>query len=114
MQYMLLTDNPEKIPDTGHCAAGDASPACSPGFFDASPDNILAPVGAPRPHACCEGYFCPAQLTCMVPCPTGSYCPRYAWFALSRGRSLLSADGSLQDVFQSCVASSTSHKPDLR
>ncbi|TKY67188.1 ABC transporter G family member 28 [Spatholobus suberectus] len=25
---------------------------------------------------CCEGFFCPRGLTCMIPCPLGSYCPR--------------------------------------
>ncbi|XP_076884404.1 ABC transporter G family member 28-like [Bidens hawaiensis] len=24
---------------------------------------------------CCEGFFCPTGLTCMIPCPSGSYCP---------------------------------------
>ncbi|XP_050209949.1 ABC transporter G family member 28-like [Mercurialis annua] len=26
-------------------------------------------------HSCCEGFFCPHGLTCMIPCPLGSYCP---------------------------------------
>ncbi|KAI4300297.1 hypothetical protein L6164_033689 [Bauhinia variegata] len=24
---------------------------------------------------CCEGFFCPQGMTCMIPCPLGSYCP---------------------------------------
>ncbi|KAM7526196.1 hypothetical protein LguiA_016098 [Lonicera macranthoides] len=24
---------------------------------------------------CCAGFFCPQGLTCMIPCPLGSYCP---------------------------------------
>ncbi|CAH8283804.1 unnamed protein product [Eruca vesicaria subsp. sativa] len=24
---------------------------------------------------CCEGFFCPRGLTCMIPCPLGSHCP---------------------------------------
>ncbi|GLT92355.1 hypothetical protein SLE2022_101950 [Rubroshorea leprosula] len=24
---------------------------------------------------CCEGFFCPKGLTCMIPCPLGAYCP---------------------------------------
>ncbi|KAL3750972.1 hypothetical protein ACJRO7_011884 [Eucalyptus globulus] len=24
---------------------------------------------------CCEGFFCPHGMTCMIPCPLGSYCP---------------------------------------
>ncbi|QCE05485.1 ATP-binding cassette [Vigna unguiculata] len=26
-------------------------------------------------EACCEGFFCPHGITCMIPCPLGSYCP---------------------------------------
>ncbi|GMG99418.1 hypothetical protein Nepgr_001258 [Nepenthes gracilis] len=26
-------------------------------------------------QACCEGFFCPHGLTCMMPCPLGAYCP---------------------------------------
>ncbi|CAN1837370.1 ABC transporter G family member 28 [Linum perenne] len=26
-------------------------------------------------HTCCEGFFCPRGLTCMIPCPLGAYCP---------------------------------------
>ncbi|KAJ4917906.1 ABC transporter G family member 24 [Raphanus sativus] len=25
--------------------------------------------------SCCEGFFCPRGLTCMIPCPHGAYCP---------------------------------------
>ncbi|XP_016724153.2 ABC transporter G family member 28 [Gossypium hirsutum] len=25
--------------------------------------------------ACCEGFFCPRGITCMIPCPLGAYCP---------------------------------------
>lgn len=128
---MLLTENPEKVPDNNHCTAGGAGqPACSPGFFDAvrggeravaavvsclgqaacsacsterglrewtggwpcrqrhvsaarSParrlqnlENRPATLVPQQAHACCEGFFCPPELTCMMPCPLGSYCPR--------------------------------------
>ncbi|XP_009763160.1 ABC transporter G family member 28-like [Nicotiana tabacum] len=26
-------------------------------------------------QSCCEGFFCPHGLTCMIPCPMGAYCP---------------------------------------
>ncbi|KAL3523484.1 hypothetical protein ACH5RR_016318 [Cinchona calisaya] len=26
-------------------------------------------------QSCCAGFFCPRGLTCMIPCPLGSYCP---------------------------------------
>ncbi|CAL1374237.1 unnamed protein product [Linum trigynum] len=27
-------------------------------------------------QSCCDGFFCPHGLTCMIPCPLGSYCPQ--------------------------------------
>lgn len=27
---------------------------------------------------CCAGFFCPEGITCMIPCPLGSFCPRAA------------------------------------
>lgn len=35
-QYILRTDNLEKVPNTAACRAGIASAACGPGFFDAA------------------------------------------------------------------------------
>ncbi|XP_073041301.1 ABC transporter G family member 28-like isoform X1 [Primulina eburnea] len=26
-------------------------------------------------QSCCEGFFCPSSITCMIPCPLGAYCP---------------------------------------
>lgn len=120
VQYILRTDNPEKVPDLATCRAGSASPACGPGFFDAAPADSrparrqrssshralqsLWPQGggqlppaevdstdradgqlnvASQPHACCDGFFCPAALTCMMPCPLGAICSR--WGAASTG-----------------------------
>jgi len=40
-------------------------------------ENRPASVAPQQAHACCEGYFCPPQLTCMMPCPFGAYCPRW-------------------------------------
>jgi hypothetical protein len=156
LQYILRTDNLEKVPNTAACRAGTAAAACGPGFFDAarpaSPaggsmplifrglsaahlktssslagrllhdglqgqagawlqttvepapqvllhactddlvvccDMHLAPKSAiwhpgwstayctlQEPHPCCDGYFCPPALTCMMPCPLGAYCRR--------------------------------------
>ncbi|KAM5579194.1 ABC transporter G family member 24-like [Rosa sericea] len=36
-------------------------------------DRILARTHNCQP--CCDGFFCPHGLTCMIPCPSGSYCP---------------------------------------
>lgn len=77
MQYLLLTDNVEKVPSNMFCDVGNEAASCAPGFFQLlSLDvNPLAPSLA-KPHACCPGYFCPAMLTCMLPCPYGAICPR--------------------------------------
>ncbi|XP_059289689.1 ABC transporter G family member 24-like isoform X2 [Lycium ferocissimum] len=58
-------------------------PGCEPGWAcstgsDQNPDlrnsrEIPARTVACQP--CCEGFFCPNGLTCMIPCPLGSYCP---------------------------------------
>lgn len=42
------------------------TPGCYPGFFNSS-------HGA---HRCCEGFFCPQMMNCMIPCPLGANCPR--------------------------------------
>nr|CAB3484016.1 unnamed protein product [Digitaria exilis] len=39
-------------------------------------DSNNIPLRTKNCQACCEGFFCPRGLTCMLPCPLGSYCPR--------------------------------------
>ncbi|KAM7522384.1 hypothetical protein LguiA_012286 [Lonicera macranthoides] len=34
------------------------------------------PIRSRDCQSCCEGFFCPHGITCMIPCPLGSYCPR--------------------------------------
>lgn len=47
LQYILRSDNPEKIPDSAECTSGGAShPACAPGFFEMDP-----PYQPPPPSA---------------------------------------------------------------
>nr|POE85309.1 abc transporter g family member 24 [Quercus suber] len=38
-------------------------------------DSKVIPTRTLNCQACCEGFFCPHGLTCMIPCPLGSYCP---------------------------------------
>ncbi|XP_010241865.1 PREDICTED: ABC transporter G family member 28-like [Nelumbo nucifera] len=33
------------------------------------------PVRISDCQPCCEGFFCPHGITCMIPCPLGAYCP---------------------------------------
>ncbi|XP_043706528.1 ABC transporter G family member 28-like isoform X2 [Telopea speciosissima] len=35
--------------------------------------NVPLRTGNCKP--CCEGFFCPHGITCMIPCPLGAYCP---------------------------------------
>ncbi|XP_075664723.1 ABC transporter G family member 24-like isoform X2 [Castanea sativa] len=38
-------------------------------------DSKVIPARTLNCQACCEGFFCPHGITCMIPCPLGSYCP---------------------------------------
>ncbi|KAK4772009.1 hypothetical protein SAY86_013784 [Trapa natans] len=58
-------------------------PGCEPGWacglganeaVDIREANII-PERTQSCGTCCQGFFCPRGLTCMIPCPLGSYCP---------------------------------------
>ncbi|KAM4094295.1 hypothetical protein ACB094_06G184900 [Castanea mollissima] len=38
-------------------------------------DSKVIPARTLNCQACCEGFFCPHGITCMIPRPLGSYCP---------------------------------------
>ncbi|KAG8380525.1 hypothetical protein BUALT_Bualt06G0024700 [Buddleja alternifolia] len=56
---------------------------CEPGWACSS--GSILPVNFTESHEipartsdcqpCCDGFFCPQGLTCMIPCPLGAYCP---------------------------------------
>ncbi|KAL2323214.1 hypothetical protein Fmac_027593 [Flemingia macrophylla] len=55
---------------------------CEPGWSCSAGKNVdlkkdikEMPFRADNCQPCCEGFFCPQGLTCMIPCPLGSYCP---------------------------------------
>nr|XP_043632245.1 ABC transporter G family member 24 [Erigeron canadensis]XP_043632246.1 ABC transporter G family member 24 [Erigeron canadensis] len=56
---------------------------CEPGWACATSrtDNVdmrdskHIPARTEDCQPCCEGFFCPSGLTCMIPCPLGSHCP---------------------------------------
>ncbi|XP_065870875.1 ABC transporter G family member 24-like [Euphorbia lathyris] len=58
-------------------------PGCEPGWAcsvgDGQPVDLqnsqVIPARTHSCRTCCEGFFCPHGLTCMIPCPLGSYCP---------------------------------------
>uniref|UniRef100_M4CLY7 ABC transporter domain-containing protein n=1 Tax=Brassica campestris TaxID=3711 RepID=M4CLY7_BRACM len=56
---------------------------CEPGWscnadddkkFDIKNGKVL-PSRTRKCQPCCEGFFCPQGLACMIPCPLGAYCP---------------------------------------
>ncbi|XP_061362484.1 ABC transporter G family member 28-like [Gastrolobium bilobum] len=56
---------------------------CEPGWgckanqkVDLNSNKKEIPVRSVECQPCCEGFFCPHGITCMIPCPLGSYCPR--------------------------------------
>ncbi|KAL1367874.1 hypothetical protein HN51_021984 [Arachis hypogaea] len=56
---------------------------CEPGWACSAPSTEQAefqnsqdmPSRTTDCEPCCEGFFCPHGITCMIPCPLGSYCP---------------------------------------
>ncbi|KAI5322374.1 hypothetical protein L3X38_031446 [Prunus dulcis] len=54
---------------------------CEPGWACGSSEKVdpknrsYVPVRSNDCAPCCEGFFCPHGLTCMLPCPKGAYCP---------------------------------------
>ena len=47
LQYILRSDNPEKVPDSAECSTGGSShPACAPGFFEMIRPTIVAAPSA--------------------------------------------------------------------
>ncbi|KAJ7975044.1 ABC transporter G family member [Quillaja saponaria] len=38
-------------------------------------NSQVIPTRTTNCQACCPGFFCPHGITCMIPCPLGSYCP---------------------------------------
>ncbi|KAI3458951.1 hypothetical protein Pfo_015614 [Paulownia fortunei] len=66
-----------------NCNSSYWVPGCEPGW--ACSTDTEEPVDLKNSHdipargsdcdSCCEGFFCPYGITCMISCPLGSYCP---------------------------------------
>ncbi|KAJ8899734.1 hypothetical protein K2173_019433 [Erythroxylum novogranatense] len=66
-----------------NCNLSSWAAGCEPGWgcsaslkqkVDIRTSNDI-PLRTKDCQPCCEGFFCPQGLTCMIPCPLGSYCP---------------------------------------
>ncbi|EFJ20608.1 hypothetical protein SELMODRAFT_443919 [Selaginella moellendorffii] len=76
----------KSLQSTGHaveqnlnCNVSNWSDGCEAGWASSVsqteiPDEIS--VRNLNPQPCCDGFFCPRGLSCMIPCPLGAYCPR--------------------------------------
>ncbi|CAN6928134.1 unnamed protein product [Brassica oleracea] len=79
-EFLLKTDNPGylKPKPNRNCNLTSWVPGCEPGWA-CIPDHLTEQDDLPERTSncmpCCEGFFCPNGLTCMIPCPRGSYCP---------------------------------------
>ncbi|CAI9097993.1 OLC1v1034531C1 [Oldenlandia corymbosa var. corymbosa] len=57
---------------------------CEPGWACSGSSNVKIDMKNAKDvpdrtrdcQPCCAGFFCPRGLTCMIPCPLGSYCPQ--------------------------------------
>ncbi|KAI4365606.1 hypothetical protein MLD38_021574 [Melastoma candidum] len=66
-----------------NCNLTSWSEGCEPGWGCSVGDDVKIDLKTSKEmpsrnqdcQPCCEGFFCPEGLTCMIPCPLGSYCP---------------------------------------
>ncbi|GJT29493.1 putative white-brown complex homolog protein 30 [Tanacetum coccineum] len=74
--FLEPTRNCNQTSWSAGCEAGWAS-AANPGqkydYNETDPKKMPFRTTASKP--CCEGFFCPQGLTCMIPCPLGAHCP---------------------------------------
>lgn len=81
--YLQSGGHAEFIRPNGNCNLTSWVSGCEPGWACAIPssqkvnlkDSKNIPSRINNCSACCEGFFCPQGLTCMIPCPLGAYCP---------------------------------------
>ncbi|CAH9075261.1 unnamed protein product [Cuscuta europaea] len=77
------SDSSNYVKPNKNCNLTSWASGCEPGWAcsvgkDVQVDLKTAkemPVRTLECQPCCEGFFCPHGLTCMIPCPLGSYCP---------------------------------------
>ncbi|KAL5740804.1 hypothetical protein ACOSQ2_029984 [Xanthoceras sorbifolium] len=64
-----------------NCNLTSWSSGCEPGWGCSADEKVELKNSKNMPsrtrncQPCCEGFFCPRGLPCMIPCPLGSYCP---------------------------------------
>ena len=79
----------ERLPANAWCPAEASPMACGDGFFALRLGaREAAGLADGAPARCCEGFYCPGNLSCMLRCPAGASCPLATPSALFSSRSL--------------------------
>ncbi|XP_027104947.2 ABC transporter G family member 28-like isoform X1 [Coffea arabica] len=81
--YFNSIQNSNAIKPNGNCNRTSWVSGCEPGWAcGVNSDQPIdlknsrdIPVRTLDCQSCCAGFFCPRGITCMIPCPLGSYCP---------------------------------------
>ncbi|XP_051120137.1 ABC transporter G family member 24-like [Andrographis paniculata] len=66
-----------------NCNSSHWLPGCEPGWACSADsdeqvdlqNSRVVPARGSDCGSCCEGFFCPNGISCMIPCPLGAYCP---------------------------------------
>ncbi|CAH2036573.1 unnamed protein product [Thlaspi arvense] len=81
--FFSKSSNPSFLRPNGNCNLTSWVSGCEPGWacsVDPTQQVNLEnykdfPERTTNCMPCCEGFFCPRGLTCMIPCPLGAHCP---------------------------------------
>ncbi|XP_058212810.1 putative white-brown complex homolog protein 30 [Rhododendron vialii] len=77
------SSNAQFLRPNKNCNLTSWVPGCESGWASTVAPNVKVelknskdiPERTLDSQPCCEGFFCPQGITCMIPCPLGSYCP---------------------------------------
>ncbi|KAL0662061.1 hypothetical protein Bca4012_098898 [Brassica carinata] len=81
--FFFKSSNPGYLQQNGNCNLTSWVSGCEPGWacsIDPTEQVDLQnstdfPERTRNCMSCCEGFFCPRGLACMIPCPLGAHCP---------------------------------------
>ncbi|ESQ30078.1 hypothetical protein EUTSA_v10011194mg [Eutrema salsugineum] len=82
--FFNKSSNPGYLQPNENCNLTSWVSGCEPGWACSVVDQTEQvdlqnskefPVRTRNCMPCCEGFFCPRGLTCMIPCPLGAHCP---------------------------------------
>ncbi|CAH8386889.1 unnamed protein product [Eruca vesicaria subsp. sativa] len=81
--FFFKSNNPGYLQQNRNCNLTAWVSGCEPGWacsVDSTEQVDLQnskdfPERTRNCMSCCEGFFCPRGLTCMIPCPLGAHCP---------------------------------------